>query len=187
MRSLIRVDHIFAHYRRFPLKYSRNFSSNEFDYPPLEQHPIPFEVDAVSLIHYSNLPPLPPAHDWLSHFPHTSLSVRDRISIRNPASAIRLAHSFIDSKKTSTGNPKVVIEAFPGASTLMSRRMFFYGHSRSRCLVTGISDAPAVQTKKVNNLGGPRTVSGVSSCMFPLPLLPSLVLKCHLLASCANG
>jgi hypothetical protein len=79
----------------------------------------PFVVEgpqlAASLSQYSRLPPLPPIGDWLSHFPYSPHVVRDRISIRDPASAIHVAHSFITSKKTSTGNPKVIIEAFPGA------------------------------------------------------------------------
>ena len=69
----------------------------------------------TSLDHYSGLPPLPPIDKWLSHFPYAQPVVRDRISIRDPASAIHVAQSFINSKKTSTGNPKVIIEAFPGA------------------------------------------------------------------------
>ncbi|KAH9994962.1 S-adenosyl-L-methionine-dependent methyltransferase [Russula compacta] len=73
---------------------------------------------ATSLDHYSSLPPLPPIEDWLSHFPYASSAVRDRISIRAPTSAIRVAHSFINSKKTSTGNPKVIVEAFPGPGAL---------------------------------------------------------------------
>jgi hypothetical protein len=69
---------------------------------------------ATSLDRYSSLPPLPPVEDWLSHFSYTAAVVRDRISIRTPASAIRVAHSFINSKKTFTGKPKVIVEAFPG-------------------------------------------------------------------------
>ncbi len=76
-----------------------------------EEHPYPL---ATSLNHYSNLPPLPPTNDWLSHFAYTSPQLRDRISIRDPASAIRVARSFINSRKISTGNPKIIIEAFPG-------------------------------------------------------------------------
>jgi hypothetical protein len=73
---------------------------------------------ATSLSHYSSLPLLPPIDKWLSHFTYTSPVVRDRISIRTPESAIRVAQSFISSKKTSTGNPKVIVEAFPGARCL---------------------------------------------------------------------
>jgi hypothetical protein len=70
---------------------------------------------AASLNRYNSLPPLPPVDEWLSHFPYAPPVVRDRISIRIPESAIRVAHSFMNSKRTSTGNPKVIIEAFPGA------------------------------------------------------------------------
>lgn len=71
----------------------------------------------AALSHYSSLPPLPPIDKWLSRFPYGAPVVRDRISIRSPESAIRVAQSFINSKKTTTGNPKVVIEAFPGVLT----------------------------------------------------------------------
>jgi hypothetical protein len=70
---------------------------------------------AASLDHYHSLPPLPPIEKWRSHFPYSRPIVRDRVSIRTPATAIRVAQSFINSKKTSTTKPKVVIEAFPGA------------------------------------------------------------------------
>ncbi|KAH9057340.1 S-adenosyl-L-methionine-dependent methyltransferase, partial [Lactarius vividus] len=66
----------------------------------------------------SDLPPLPPIDDWISHFPYGSIVARDRISIRNPMTAIRVAESFVGSKKTSTGKPKVIIEAFPGPGAL---------------------------------------------------------------------
>jgi transcription factor 1 len=80
-------------------------------------HPDSFDEGnslTAALSHYSSLPPLPPLDRWISHFPYGAPVVRDRISIRSPASAIRVAQSFINSKKTTTGNPKVVIEAFPG-------------------------------------------------------------------------
>jgi hypothetical protein len=76
-----------------------------------EEHPHPL---ATSLNHYFNLPPLPPTDDWLSRFAYTTPQLRDRISIRDPVSAIRVARSFINSTKISTGNSKIIIEAFPG-------------------------------------------------------------------------
>lgn len=72
------------------------------------------EVPATSLNRYFSLPPLPPTEDWLSRFSHITSLLRDRISIRNPVSAISVAHSFVNSKKTFTGKPKVIVEAFPG-------------------------------------------------------------------------
>ena len=153
MRSLLGVDHLLllARNRGSPLKYARNYSSNEverkrgrpFKYPkaaseqpperpptlrdpPESYSPLAAPLLAASLKHYSSLPPLPPINDWLSHFPYGSVAVRDRISIRDPVSAIHVARSFVDSKKTSTGNPKVVIEAFPGALLLSSRCMFLF-------------------------------------------------------------
>jgi hypothetical protein len=80
---------------------------------------------AASLNHYNSLPPLPPLDKWLSHFPYAAPVVRDRISIRVPESAIRVAHSFINSKRTSTGSPKVIIEAFPGAWCLGTLTVLF--------------------------------------------------------------
>ena len=79
---------------------------------------------AASLNRYSSLPPLPPIEDWLSHFPYSSLVLRDRISLRTPETAISVAHSFINSKKTSTGSPKVIVEAFPGAWCLKVAEIF---------------------------------------------------------------
>ncbi len=148
MRFLLGVDHLLARSRGFPLKYSRNHSLNDVgrkrgqasksakaasEQPPNtvvagSTPPNPSERYgplAASLKHYSSLPPLPPIDDWLSHFPYGPIVVRDRISIRDPASAIHVAQSFVDAKKTSTENPKVVIEAFPGALILSSRGMYF--------------------------------------------------------------
>jgi hypothetical protein len=139
---MLGVDHLLplARYRGFPLKYSRNFSSNEVGRKrgrpskpaniasDVVADPDPTPPDpalAASLNHYFSLPPLPPIDDWLSHFPIGPIVVRDRISIRDPVSAIHVARSFVDAKKTSTGNPKVFIEAFPGALILSSRGMFF--------------------------------------------------------------
>jgi hypothetical protein len=79
---------------------------------------------AGSLNRYSSLPPLPPIEKWLSHFPYSSVSLRDRISLRTPETAISVAHSFINSKKTSTGNPKVIVEAFPGVRCLKVLKHF---------------------------------------------------------------
>jgi len=132
MRSLSSLDHLLARCRGFPLKYSRNFSVNEVgrrrgrpskaapEQPPdTGSTPLPLDGALVaSLKHYSSLPSLPPIDDWLSHFPYAPVIVRDRISIRDPLSAIRVAHSFVDGKTTSTGNPKVIIEAFPGPGAL---------------------------------------------------------------------
>ena len=136
---MLRVDHLLAlaRYRGFPLKYSRNFSLNEVarkrgrppkvvpEQPPKTTPPDLSGPLAASLNHYSSLPPLPPIDDWLSHFPYGPVVVRDRMSIRDPVSAIHVAHSFVDAKKTSTGNPKVIIEAFPGALILGFGGTFF--------------------------------------------------------------
>ena len=137
MLSPLRANHLVARIRSLPLRHTRNFASasdglkrkrgrapksakvasEEASKPLLT----PSDVSeagyslATSLDHYTSLPPLPPIEDWHSHFPYASPSLRDRISLRAPVSAIRVAHSFVNSKKTSTGNPKVVIEAFPGA------------------------------------------------------------------------
>ena len=141
MLSPLRVNHLVACLPRHSLNCTRSFASTSNEAgkrrrprnsvkswskeasepvssPPAAQqqldaskldHPL-----ATSLNHYSSLPPLPPIDDWLLHFAHSSPQLRDRNSIRAPASAISMAHSFMNSKKTSTGNPKVIIEAFPG-------------------------------------------------------------------------
>ena len=143
MHSLLGVDHLLHRgFRGFPLKYSRNFSLKEGERRPSKPAeaasqaasdtavagstpPNPPASLASSLNHYSRLPPLPPIDDWLSHFPIGSIVVRDRISIRDPLSSIHVARSLVDAKKTSTGNPKVIIEAFPGALVLSSKGMVF--------------------------------------------------------------
>ncbi|KAI0256177.1 hypothetical protein BJV78DRAFT_443703 [Lactifluus subvellereus] len=155
MLSLLKANYLLEHARGLPLNYTRYFASNGFkrtrDGPPkpakatLELAPDTLAAStsrrnsleegpplAVSLNHYFRLPPLPPIDDWLSHFPYATPVVRDRISIRDPASAIRVARSFITSKKTSTGNPKIIIEAFPGA---LSRAFLTLPPSQLRKLI----------------------------------------------------
>lgn len=98
-----------------PLK-TFDIASNEVSKPAVApQHG---DSLATSLDHYSSLPPLPPNDDWLSYFSCVTPPLRDRISIRAPASAINVARSFINSKKTSTNKPKVIVEAFPGVCHL---------------------------------------------------------------------
>jgi hypothetical protein len=127
MLSLLRAHHLHLHVRArgFPLNHTRNFAYTSNGVKRKRGRP-PKSASVVgstehrncpiiaSLDRYSRLPPLPPVGDWLSHFPSAQPVVRDRISIRDPASAIRIAHSFITSEN-STGNPKIIIEAFPGA------------------------------------------------------------------------
>jgi hypothetical protein len=137
MLSPLRVNH---HFPRLSLNCTRNFvtTSNEgrkrgrprnsaanvaskVAWEPAEAPPIPHDASeslVTSLNHYHSLPPLPPIDNWLPHFAYTSTQVRDRTSIRAPASAISVAHSFVDSKKTSTNKPKVIVEAFPGMPRL---------------------------------------------------------------------
>jgi hypothetical protein len=136
MLSSLRANNLHLRTRGLPLIHTHNFvsssngakkrrsrspkpSSDTLEHAaPTTPQQTPVAVEgsqfAALLSHYSRLPPLPPIGDWLSHFSFAPNAVRDRISIRDPASAIRVAQSFITSKKTSTGNPKVIIEAFPG-------------------------------------------------------------------------
>lgn len=143
MLSPLRVNHLVACIPSLSLNCARNFaltsnargrkrgqppkSSKILSKEALEPVPSPAAAQLqpqlqcdedhslrTSLNHYSSLPPLPPIDDWLSHFAYTSPQLRDRISIRAPASAISIARGFVNSKKTSTNNPKVIIEAFPG-------------------------------------------------------------------------
>jgi hypothetical protein len=140
MLSPSRANHLAACVRRLSFNGTRNVVSTptgkrqKLVRPPKSapvstSSPLPPHRDAsdldslvtsTSLKHYSGLPPLPPIDKWLSHFPYASPVVRDRISIRAPASAIRVAQSIISSKGTSTGNPKVIIEAFPGKCRLVT-------------------------------------------------------------------
>jgi hypothetical protein len=80
---------------------------------------------ATSLNRYFSLPPLPPVEKWLSHFSYSTVILRDRISLRTPATAISVAQSFINSKKTFTGKPKVIVEAFPGVRCLKAVMKLF--------------------------------------------------------------
>lgn len=98
-----------------PALKSVNVALNEASEPVAPQHG---DSLATSLNHYFSLPPLPPTEEWLSYFSCASPASRDRVSIRAPASAINIARSFINSKKTSTNKPKVVVEAFPGVCRL---------------------------------------------------------------------
>lgn len=155
MLSPLRANHLVACLPRFSLNCTRNFTStsNKRGRPPKNPKVVSKEASeppaaaqlhcdasewdhslATSLNHYSSLPPLPPTDDWLTHFPYTSPQVRDRISIRTPATAIGLAHSFMNSKKTSTNNPKVIIEAFPGPGAL-SRAFLTLPSSQLRRLI----------------------------------------------------
>ncbi len=143
MLSPSRTNHLVACFPRLSLSYTRNVSStskgrkrdrpqksikvasNEASEPLPSSSPFPVSAQlqydaslATSLNHYSSLPPLPPIDDWLNHFAYTSPQLRDRISLRAPATAISVARSFMNSKKTSTNNPKVIIEAFPGVRRL---------------------------------------------------------------------
>lgn len=145
MLSPLRANHLAACLPRLSLNCTRNFVATSNDgskrgwpqNPPKvaskePSEPLPsltaaqLQPDAskldhslvTSLNHYSSLPPLPPIDDWLSHFAYSTPQLRDRISIRAPASAISIAHSFMNSNKTSSNNPKVIIEAFPGVRRL---------------------------------------------------------------------
>jgi len=120
MLSPSRANHLIARVRCLPFSYTRNFTSSSSEVKREGTDPL-----ASQLNHYFSLPPLPPTEEWPSHFPFIAPSVRDRVSIRTPASAIRVAHSFINSKKTWTGKPKVIIEAFPGAWRLRTAIVLF--------------------------------------------------------------
>ena len=103
-----------------PRKYAKVASKVEEGSEPLPPPPATDPLLAASLNHYHSLPPLPPVDNWLPHFAYGSTQLRDRISIRAPASAISVAHSFVNSKRTSTNKPKVIVEAFPGVPRLDS-------------------------------------------------------------------
>ncbi len=64
----------------------------------------------------SQLPPLPPQDEWRPLFASLATAIRERVSIRNPDTAARVARSFLSDKSIAAGEGKVVIEAFPGTS-----------------------------------------------------------------------
>jgi hypothetical protein len=143
---MLRANHLHLLARRISLNHTSNFASasngvkRKRGRPPnpntarLTQYEEGEGCDlAASLDHYSRLPPLPPTGDWLSHFSFAPHVVRDRVSIRDPVSAIRVAHSFMTSKKTLTGNPKILIEAFPGACSPILELRFSYTKIRTGC------------------------------------------------------
>ncbi|KAH9956928.1 S-adenosyl-L-methionine-dependent methyltransferase [Russula dissimulans] len=99
---------------------------------------------ASQLNHYFSLPSLPPTEEWLSRFSYVVAPARNRVSVRNPASAIRAAHNFINSKKTSTSKPKVIIEAFPGPGVL-SRALLTLPPSQLRRLIILEDHEPYLQ------------------------------------------
>lgn len=129
MLSPLKANHLVSCLPRLSLSCARNFAttSRRRDGPLKSVGVTPEEasdtlpspaatanVPSASLNRYFSLPPLPPTEDWLAHFIFGTNQIRDRISIRHPVSAISVAHSFINSKKTFTGKPKVIVEAFPG-------------------------------------------------------------------------
>lgn len=63
------------------------------------------------------LPPLPPKDEWRSHFASLATAIRERVSIRNPDTAARIANSFLADKSIAAGEGKIIIEAFPGMSS----------------------------------------------------------------------
>ncbi|KAI0302533.1 S-adenosyl-L-methionine-dependent methyltransferase [Russula brevipes] len=130
MLSPLTANHRIAYIRCLSLNRTRNFASASNGLPPKfaramsELAPEPDETLegghslATSLNHYFSLPPLPPTEDWVNRIPWGVPRVRGRVSISAPAAAVRVAQSFVNSKKTITGNPKVIIEAFPGPGAL---------------------------------------------------------------------
>lgn len=63
-----------------------------------------------------NIPPLPPDDEWKAVFPHLPVPVRDRVSVRDPVTADRMAASFVAGKSIAAGDNKIIIESFPGLS-----------------------------------------------------------------------
>ncbi|KAH8083761.1 S-adenosyl-L-methionine-dependent methyltransferase [Cristinia sonorae] len=77
---------------------------------------------------------LPPLDEWRTTFsPHT-VAERDRVSIRNPESALTLANSYLSDKSIAAGDEKVIIEAFPGPGQL-SRALLQLPSSKVKKLV----------------------------------------------------
>ncbi|KAI0046065.1 S-adenosyl-L-methionine-dependent methyltransferase [Auriscalpium vulgare] len=93
------------------------------DKPPPSKPKLRSEVKVLALPPgFDRLPPIPPPDEWRKAFPLSTAAARDRVSIRNPATAVAVARAFINGDGTKTGQPKTVIEAFPGPG-LLSRAL----------------------------------------------------------------
>ncbi|CCM06868.1 uncharacterized protein FIBRA_09176 [Fibroporia radiculosa] len=66
----------------------------------------------------SRLPPLPPPSEWKDIFSSSTVSSRDRVSLRAPETAQLIAESFLSGASSANGEGKIVIEAFPGPGAL---------------------------------------------------------------------
>ncbi|TCD67450.1 Mitochondrial transcription factor 1 [Steccherinum ochraceum] len=60
---------------------------------------------------------LPPLDEWRTYFPN-QFAAKERVSVRNPATADSLAKSYFHPKSIAAGKGKIIIEAFPGPGQL---------------------------------------------------------------------
>ncbi|KAJ3477929.1 hypothetical protein NLI96_g10130 [Meripilus lineatus] len=81
-----------------------------------------------------NIPPLPPDDEWKAVFPHLPVPVRDRVSVRDPVTADRMAASFVAGKSIAAGDNKIIIESFPGPGAL-SRALLKLPESKIKKLI----------------------------------------------------
>lgn len=113
--------------------------------------------------------PLPPIDTWREHFSGMHKGVRERVSISNSQSAVDVAHSFIEGPSTRTDQPKVVIEAFPGALlSFVERvgvRLIASVASRSWRAVQSTPNATAFEAPQVDYPGGSQAVPGLPICL----------------------
>ena len=93
-----------------------------------------------------------PDHDnWRELFPVSTPIVRDRVTLANPATAKRLAKSFLTGKAAGAGTEKIVIEAFPGAVSFdrTITEHFLRSKTGPGCLSRALLDLPSSQLKKL--------------------------------------
>ncbi|OCH95074.1 S-adenosyl-L-methionine-dependent methyltransferase [Obba rivulosa] len=87
------------------------------------------------------IPSLPDQATWSEVFPVYAVStLRDRVFVRKPETAAKLAESFLSDQLTTEGRPKVVIETYPGPGVL-SRALLELPHSKLRKLII-LEDQP---------------------------------------------
>ncbi|KAL6310467.1 S-adenosyl-L-methionine-dependent methyltransferase, partial [Sparassis latifolia] len=82
----------------------------------------------------SELPPLPPLEEWRHHFTVGTNYSRENVSLWNPHTAARIAHSFLSNPSPASGNGKIIIEAYPGPGAL-SRALLTLPKSKVRKLI----------------------------------------------------
>lgn len=66
------------------------------------------------------IPPLPDIDTWTEVFPVALTAQKERVHLRRPETAAKVAEAFLSDEVMTEGRPKVIIEAFPGEVNLGS-------------------------------------------------------------------